>query len=66
MTHPEKVDPDHQDPNADEEIVEMGLLLCPWQLAALEGLARQRGLTAGQMVRRLIRDFLRSAGPPAG
>ncbi len=39
------------------DVVEISLLLPGWQVAALETAAHDRGLTAGQMVRRLIRDF---------
>lgn len=38
----------------DAEVVEMALLLPRWQAAALEDAAHQRGLTAGQMLRKLI------------
>jgi hypothetical protein len=45
-------------------IVEVALLLPDWQMAALERAAHLRGLTTGQMTRRLIRDFLSSAPGP--
>jgi hypothetical protein len=51
------------------EVVELGLLLHAGQVAALEAAAHRLGLTAGQVVRRLIRDFLRpdrGAPAPAG
>lgn len=36
------------------EIVELSLLLPRWQVLALESVARQSGLTAGQMLRRIV------------
>ena len=53
-------DPEFSEPNLtllDGEIVEFSVLLPGWQAAALEAAARGQGLTAGQMVRRLIQDF---------
>jgi len=41
----------------DAEIVELPLLLPSWQMEALETAAHDQGLTAGQMIRHLIRDF---------
>src|SRR5262249_6266733 len=41
----------------DEEVTELSLLLPGWQVAALEAEARSQGLTTGQMIRQLIRDF---------
>jgi hypothetical protein len=41
----------------DGEMVELSLLLPSWQAAALEMAAEDQGLTAGQVVRQLIRDF---------
>jgi hypothetical protein len=43
----------------DGEVVEVPLLLPGWQAAALEAAAHDRGLTAAEMVRRLVRDFVR-------
>jgi hypothetical protein len=40
------------------EVVEIPLLLPDWQVCALEAAARRRGLTAGEMVRSLVREFL--------
>ncbi len=48
------------------EVVELSLLLPRWQAAELESAAQDRGLTTGQMVRQLIREFfdhLHSFGP---
>jgi hypothetical protein len=45
-----------------EDVVEVPLLLPGWQMSALERAAYKRGLTAGEMVRHLLRDFF-SSGP---
>jgi hypothetical protein len=42
---------------ANEEIVELSVLVPGWQAEELTAAAQGCGLTAGQMVRRLIRDF---------
>jgi hypothetical protein len=44
----------------DAEVVEIPLLLPGWQVVALEQAAQDQGLTTGEMVRRLIRDFCQS------
>jgi hypothetical protein len=44
----------------EDEVVEIPVLMPGWQAAALEQAARDHGMTTGQMVRRLIRDFCRS------
>ena len=41
-----------------ERCIELPLLMPSWQWAALEEAARRRGLTVGQLVRRLIADSL--------
>jgi hypothetical protein len=41
----------------DPEMVELSLLVPQWQVEALELAARGRGLTAGQMLRRLIGNY---------
>ena len=41
-----------------EEVVEVPLLLPGWQISALEKEAHDRGLTAGEMVRVVLRDFI--------
>jgi hypothetical protein len=48
-------------------VVEVSLLLESQLLAALESAARRQGMTAGTMLRRLIRDFLLAStgDPPA-
>ncbi len=45
----------------DEEVVEVGLLLPARQLSAFEAAARRQGLTAAQMLRRLLSGFLGEA-----
>jgi hypothetical protein len=47
----------------EEDVVEVPFLLPGWQVSALETAAHQRGQTAAQMVRNLVRDFLREARP---
>ena len=42
----------------DEEMAELSLLLPGWQAAQMENLANSRGLTLGQLIRLLIRDYL--------
>jgi hypothetical protein len=41
----------------DDDMVELSVLLPRQQAAPLEREARRRGLTAGQMIRSLIRQF---------
>jgi hypothetical protein len=53
-------------PGQAEGAVECPLLLTRWQLAALEAAAHERGLTAGQMLRRLVAEFCASASSPTG
>ena len=45
-------------PLPTDEVVEVPLLLPDWQVQALEALAYERGLTAGEMVRQLLGEFL--------
>ncbi len=45
-------------PAAFEDVVELSLLLSAEQASELEAVAFQRGVSAGEMVRRLVRDFL--------
>jgi len=44
----------------DAEVVELALLLPRWQAEALEEAAYKRGLTAGQMLRKLVSISLRN------
>jgi hypothetical protein len=46
----------------DEEISELTVLLSSPQARALEQAAYDRGLTAAQMLRRLVQDFLSRGG----
>src|SRR5206468_7063308 len=41
----------------DPEMLELSLLVPQWQVEALELAARGRGLTAGQLIRRLIGNY---------
>jgi hypothetical protein len=43
---------------ADREVTEIPLLLPTWQVAALATAAQDRGLTAGEMLRNVLRDFI--------
>ncbi len=43
-------------PRFDQEVVEFSVLVLGWQAAALEAAAHRHGITAAQMLRRLIRD----------
>ncbi len=47
----------------EDEVVEVSLLLPGWQVTALESAAHDRGLTAAEMVRTLLRDFIEDQGP---
>jgi hypothetical protein len=38
----------------DAEVIEVAILLPRWQAVALESAAKQRGMSAGQMLRRMI------------
>ncbi|QDU22348.1 hypothetical protein [Urbifossiella limnaea] len=49
----------------DQEVVELPLLLPKWQAVELEAAARQRGMTMGQLLRRVIREVLDDAGTGA-
>jgi hypothetical protein len=42
----------------DEDMAELSLLIPGWQAAQVERLAHSRGLTLGQLIRLLIRDYL--------
>ena len=48
----------------DQEVAEISLLVPGWQAAQLVSLASSQRLTAGQLLRRLIRQYL--AHRPAG
>jgi hypothetical protein len=44
--------------SADTDVIEVPLLLPGWQVSALATAAHDQGLTAGEMVRCLLRDFI--------
>jgi hypothetical protein len=46
----------------DLEVVELPLLLPRWQAVALEAAASRRGMTTGQMLRRVITDLFGTPG----
>ena len=48
---------------SDHEVVELQLLLPRWQAAALEAAARSRGMTTGQLLRRVITDLFVDTPP---
>lgn len=50
-------------PRLDQEVVELPLLLPRWQAMELEAAASRRGMTTGQMLRRVIGEML--AAQPA-
>ena len=43
---------------ADRDVVEIPLLLPSWQVDALTTAAQDRGVTAGEMMRNLLCDFI--------
>jgi hypothetical protein len=47
----------------ESDVIEVPLLLPGWQMSALERAAHKRGLTAGEMVRHLLRDFFATQPP---
>jgi len=49
--------------DSETPVEEVPLLLSTGQMVALERAARQRGLTTGQLLRHLVKDFLRQAAP---
>jgi hypothetical protein len=40
------------------DVVEVPLLLLTWQMSALEQVAHLRGITAAEMVRQVLREFI--------
>jgi hypothetical protein len=42
----------------EADVIEIPLLLAGWQVSALETAAHDRGLTAAEMVRHVLGDFL--------
>jgi hypothetical protein len=51
-------------PPPDSEVVELPLLLPRWQAQVLEAAAARRGMTTGQILRRVITDLFGNP-PPA-
>ncbi len=51
---PEPVTLGHDMTSLDNDVIELALLLPRWQAMALGSVAKQRGMTAAQMLRRLI------------
>jgi hypothetical protein len=47
----------------DADMIEMALLLPRWQAMALQRAAKQRGMTPGQMLRRMIGDTVGTQPP---
>lgn len=54
----------HNTAQPNHEVVELALLLPLWQAMELEAAASKRGMTTGQMLRRVIGELL--AAQPAG
>jgi hypothetical protein len=52
-------------PRLDQEVIELALLLPRWQALELEAVASRRGMTTGQMIRRVIGEMLASQPMPA-
>jgi hypothetical protein len=48
---------------SDQEVVELPLLLPRWQAEVLEAAANRRGMTTGQILRRVIGDLFGSVPP---
>ena len=48
----------------DQEVVEFPLLLPLWQALELEAVARRRGMTTGQMIRRMLGEMLAANAAP--
>jgi hypothetical protein len=43
--------------SAEPELIELSLLIPQWQVSALERTASKLGITAGQMLRRVLGEF---------
>ena len=48
----------------DQEVIELPLLLPRWQAMELEAAASRRGMTTGQMIRRVIGEMLAAQPAP--
>jgi len=49
--------------SAEFEVIELPILLPEWQVNALEAAARERGMTIGQLLRRLFSDLFAEKCP---
>jgi len=59
----EPVTPGHDMTSLDAEVIELALLLPRWQALALSSVAKQRGMSAAQMLRRMIGAAVGSQPP---
>ena len=50
-------------PSNEFDVIELPILLPEWQLNALEAAARERGMTIGQLLRRLFSDLFAEKRP---
>lgn len=65
MTQLREADAAMNDPHLEgSDVIEVSLLLAGWQMSALERAAYHRGLTAAEMVRQLLRDFIADQSAP--
>jgi hypothetical protein len=53
-------------PPADLEVVEIPLLLPGWQVLALEKAAHAQGMTAAEMLRSVLSEFINTLGRSRG
>jgi hypothetical protein len=53
-------------PVIDQDVVELPLLLPRWQAQVLEAAAARRGMTTGQILRRVITDLFGTVPPNSG
>jgi hypothetical protein len=53
-------------PPPESDVVEIPLLLPGWQMDVLERVAHEKGLTAAEMVRQLLRSFVAEAQKKMG
>ena len=49
--------------SAQFDVIELPLLLPEWQVKALEAAARERGMTIGQLLRKLFSDLFPDQRP---
>lgn len=53
---------DREAAHIDDEVVELSLLVSIKQLKALQRAAERRGVSAGQLLRQVVGDYLRRRG----